>query len=171
LELNDPGDGLLIRAGGLRAPTARALRPSQFPAGTAESAQMIPAVTALRQRYGELATPVVIMAGTDDRYLDVRQQSAPLYREAPGSDFRVVSGICHMLHHVVPEQVMAAIDVGERRAQGRRPTGLKECPPKHRAGSRSGPSAPAILVTDVWTPASSNFFHRCALARALTSVP
>jgi hypothetical protein len=55
---------------------------------------------------------VAIRAGTDDRYLDVRQQSAPLYREAPGSDFRVVPGICHILHHVVREQVMAAIDVG-----------------------------------------------------------
>ena len=57
------------------------------------------------------------MAGTDDRYLDVRQQSAPLYREAPGGDFRVVPSICHLLHHVVPEQVMAAIDVGERRVR------------------------------------------------------
>jgi hypothetical protein len=28
---------------------------------------MLPAVAALRQRYGELATPVVIMAGIDDR--------------------------------------------------------------------------------------------------------
>jgi hypothetical protein len=78
-----PATGCFNRAGGLRAfPTAPALRPSQFPAGTAESAQMLPAVAALRQRYGELATPVVIMAGIDDRYLDVRQQSAPLERRA-----------------------------------------------------------------------------------------
>ena len=98
-------------------PRALAMRPSQLRAAAAESALMIPAAIGLRRRYRELRVPVVIAAGAGDRHVATKKQSARLHREVLGSDFQAAAGIGHMLHHGAPEQVMAAIDLAERRAR------------------------------------------------------
>ncbi|MBA2690082.1 MAG: alpha/beta hydrolase, partial [Burkholderiales bacterium] len=91
-------------------PVWMSLRPSQLRASAAESALMIPAVIALRRRYRELTMPVVIMAGADDRYVSARHHSERLHEELPHSDLRLAPGAGHMVHHLVPHEVMAAID-------------------------------------------------------------
>jgi pimeloyl-ACP methyl ester carboxylesterase len=93
-----------------RFPIWMALRPSQLRASAAESALMIPAAYSLRRHYRELTMPVVIMAGADDRHVNANRHSARLHDELPHSDLRLTPGVGHMAHHVVPHEVMAAID-------------------------------------------------------------
>ena len=71
---------------------------------------MIPSVMELEQHYGELSLPVVIVTGGDDQIVDVGRQSERLHQEIPGSEFIRVPGAGHMVHHLAPDQVVAAID-------------------------------------------------------------
>jgi pimeloyl-ACP methyl ester carboxylesterase len=98
-------------------PSEMAMRPSQIRASAAESALMIPGAFALRNGYGDLKMPVVIIAGQDDRLIDMDDQSAQLHREVTQSTFHSVSGSGHMVHQTATKRVMAAID--EAAAQGR----------------------------------------------------
>lgn len=91
-------------------PMEMMVRPSQLRAAAAESAMMIPAAFAMRKRYRELQMPVVIMAGSGDKVIDPREQSERLHRELVQSDLHLRSGVGHMIHHLVPHEVMAAID-------------------------------------------------------------
>ncbi|MBM0204673.1 alpha/beta hydrolase [Micromonospora sp. STR1s_5] len=65
-------------------PKEMTFRPSQIRASAAESALMIPGAFAARGRYSELRMPVVIVAGEDDRLIDIDDQSARLHAELPG---------------------------------------------------------------------------------------
>jgi pimeloyl-ACP methyl ester carboxylesterase len=91
-------------------PAGLALRPSQLRGSAAESALMIPDAFGLRKRYGELAMPVVIIAGELDRLIDTDRQSAKLHRDVGHSTFHSVPGSGHMVHHTAMRDVMAAID-------------------------------------------------------------
>lgn len=93
-----------------RFPVWMALRPKQLRASAAESGLMIPSVFALRRRYGELTMPVVIMAGADDRFVSARRHSAQLHQQLPQSDLYLVPGVGHMIHQLVPREVMGGID-------------------------------------------------------------
>ena len=90
-------------------PIAMALRPWQIRASAADTALMIPSAAAMLQRHGELTMPVVIMAGTDDKIVETGRQSGRLHRDVPNSDLRTMEGAGHMIHHIAPEQVVAAI--------------------------------------------------------------
>jgi pimeloyl-ACP methyl ester carboxylesterase len=91
-------------------PKEMTFRPSQIRASAAESALMIPGAFAARARYAELAMPVVIVAGEEDRLVDIVEQSARLHAELPNSTIHRVPGAGHMVHQTAPETVMAAID-------------------------------------------------------------
>jgi pimeloyl-ACP methyl ester carboxylesterase len=93
-----------------RFPVWMALRPKQLRASAAESGLMIPAVYALRRRYGELTMPVAIMAGADDRFVSATRHSAQLQKELPQSHLRLIPGVGHMIHQLVPREVMGEID-------------------------------------------------------------
>jgi pimeloyl-ACP methyl ester carboxylesterase len=95
-------------------PVWMALRPSQLRASAAESALMIPSAMMLFRRYRELKMPVVIMAGADDRIADAQRNSARLHDELAQSDLRLTPGAGHMIHHLAPDDVMAAIDSAEQ---------------------------------------------------------
>jgi hypothetical protein len=58
-----------------------ALRPSQIRASAAESALMIPDAFHFEDRYADLKMPVVIIAGEDDRLIDIDKQSARLHAD------------------------------------------------------------------------------------------
>lgn len=92
------------------------LRPSQLQASAAESALMVPSAISLRRRYRELTVPLVIMAGAGDRFANTRHQSGRLHELLPGSELRVVEGMGHMVHQLVPLEVMAAIDAAAAKA-------------------------------------------------------
>jgi pimeloyl-ACP methyl ester carboxylesterase len=91
-------------------PKEMALRPSQIRASAAESALMIPDAFAMRGSYAGLKMPLVIIAGDDDRLIDIDDQSARLHDDVTQSTFRRVRGAGHMVHQTAPAAVMAAID-------------------------------------------------------------
>ncbi|WP_375458076.1 alpha/beta fold hydrolase [uncultured Enterovirga sp.] len=91
-------------------PKEMAFRPSQIRASAAESALMVPNAWSEHDRYGELAMPVAIVAGEEDRLIDIDHQSARLHRDVPHSSFHHVRGVGHMVHQNATKVVMAAID-------------------------------------------------------------
>jgi pimeloyl-ACP methyl ester carboxylesterase len=91
-------------------PKEMALRPSQVRASAAESALMIPDAFYLRNQYADLKMPVVIIAGEQDRLIDVETQSARLHSDISQSRFRRVPGTGHMVHQTATDQVMSAIN-------------------------------------------------------------
>jgi pimeloyl-ACP methyl ester carboxylesterase len=98
-------------------PKAMALRPSQVRATAADAALMVPAAMKLSLRYGELALPVIVMAGAGDVIVHVDKHAERLVGELTGAELRVVPGQGHLFHYAVPEQVVAAVqDVRQRAA-------------------------------------------------------
>ena len=70
---------------------------------------MIPGAVAMRHRYQELTMPVVIMAGTKDGVVNVKQPRR-LHAQIPHSTLQLVPGVGHMLHYAVPEEVAEAVE-------------------------------------------------------------
>ena len=91
-------------------PKEMALRPSQIRASAAESALMIPDAFQFRDQYANLKMPVVIVAGEEDRLVDIDTQSERLHRDVPQSRFHRVPGTGHMIHQTETGVVMSAID-------------------------------------------------------------
>jgi pimeloyl-ACP methyl ester carboxylesterase len=97
-------------------PVEMALRPSQIRATAADTALMIPAAAFLSQRYGELALPVVIVAGDGDKIADFQHQSVRLHDVLPESILVCVPNAGHMIHYTDPDLVLAAIDLAAERS-------------------------------------------------------
>jgi pimeloyl-ACP methyl ester carboxylesterase len=95
-------------------PKEMALRPSQIRASAAESALMIPGT--VRKDYARLTMPVAVIAGEEDRLIDIDKQSARLHRDVTQSTLRRVQGVGHMVHQTATDMVMAAIDEAETKA-------------------------------------------------------
>lgn len=91
-------------------PKEMAFRPSQIRASAAESALMIPDAFHFDDKYGELKMPVVIIAGENDRLIDIDKQSARLHSDISQSAFHRVPRTGHMIHQTATREVMAAID-------------------------------------------------------------
>jgi pimeloyl-ACP methyl ester carboxylesterase len=90
-------------------PKEMALRPSQIRASAAEAALMVPDAFKFRNRYADLKMPVVIIAGEQDRLIDIDTQSARLHSEIPQSRFHRVAGNGHMIQQTATDQVMSGI--------------------------------------------------------------
>jgi len=90
-------------------PKEMALRPSQIRASAAESALMIPDAFKLRSQYADLKMPVVIIAGEEDRLIDIDTQSARLHSDISQSRFHRVVGNGHMIQQTATDKVMSAI--------------------------------------------------------------
>ena len=91
-------------------PKDMAFRPSQIRASAAESALMIPDAFHHRDEYANLKMPLVIVAGDEDRLVDIDAQSARLHRDVPQSRFHRVPGTGHMIHQTATGAVMSAVD-------------------------------------------------------------
>jgi len=87
-----------------------AVRPSQIRASAAEAALMVPAAYAGAKAYDELAMPVIIIAGEDDRLIDIDEQSGRLHDEIRQSKMHRIAGAGHMVQQSATADVMAAID-------------------------------------------------------------
>lgn len=90
-------------------PKEMALRPSQIRASSAESALMIPDAFHLRKQYADLKMPVVIIAGEQDRLVDIDTQSARLHSDISQSRFHRFPGNGHMIQQTATDRVMSAI--------------------------------------------------------------
>ena len=86
-------------------PKEMAVRPSQIRASAAESALMIPDAFMLRDQYADLKMPVVIIAGEDDKLIDVDSQSARLHSDISQSRFHKLAGNGHMIQQTATDQV------------------------------------------------------------------
>lgn len=97
-------------------PFGLALRPWQLRASAAEAALMIPWAVAFRRHLRKVRTPALILAGTGDRLITTRNQSARLGAVLPHGEFRAIAGVGHMVHHSAPDQVVEAIEAAARTA-------------------------------------------------------
>jgi len=93
------------------------VRPGQIRAEAQDAASMVPAAAALRARYSELRLPVTIMAGIEDKIVDVDDHAVWFHDAIPGSELHLVPDTGHMFHYAVPERVVAAIAATVRRQQ------------------------------------------------------
>jgi pimeloyl-ACP methyl ester carboxylesterase len=100
-------------------PKEMALRPSQIRASAAESALMVPDAFASQKHYANLKMPVVIVAGEEDRLIDINNQSARLHRDVTQSTLHRLPGVGHMVHQTATIAVMAAIDEAASAGLGR----------------------------------------------------
>lgn len=91
-------------------PKPMMLRPVQLRASAEDAALMTPVTVELEKHYRDLKLPVVIIAGGDDQIVDLERQSKRLHKELPDSELVVVPGMGHMIQHLAPRQVIAAID-------------------------------------------------------------
>jgi pimeloyl-ACP methyl ester carboxylesterase len=93
-----------------RMPFELMLRPSQIKAAAEDTASLIPGVAGMAPRYGTLASmPVAILAGEADRIVDPYDHSVALHKAVPGSTIHLLADTGHMMHHVRPEAVLAAV--------------------------------------------------------------
>jgi pimeloyl-ACP methyl ester carboxylesterase len=92
-------------------PVWMTLRPSQILASAVETALMTVEALLLAQRYHELQMPVIIMAGADDMHVATKMHSERLHNQIAHSRLVLAPGVGHMIHHIVPEQVLKAIDM------------------------------------------------------------
>ena len=90
-------------------PEEMAVRPSQIQASAAEAALMIPAAYELQDQYRLLKIPVAIVAGKEDRLIEVEQAEA-LHSDIPNSTLTLVAGTGHMVHQTATAAVMRAVD-------------------------------------------------------------
>jgi pimeloyl-ACP methyl ester carboxylesterase len=95
-------------------PLAMSLRPSQIRASAEDTGLMIPAAMSFDDRYGELELPVVIMAGSGDKIVEVAQAER-LHQAVRHSILRVTDNAGHMIHHIVPERILQAIDLAAQK--------------------------------------------------------
>ena len=99
-------------------PVPLAIRPSQLRAAAAESGAIIATAARLRRHYGRIPTPVVILAGADDRIVDPYEQSVHLYRDIPDAELRIIPRTGHMVQHSRPKEVLDAIELAWKLAEG-----------------------------------------------------
>jgi pimeloyl-ACP methyl ester carboxylesterase len=85
------------------------LRPSQMRATAAEATMLISAAFSGSKTYAELKMPTIIIAGQNDRLIDIKQ-SVRLHGEVKQSKLHRIDGAGHMIHHSATADVMAAID-------------------------------------------------------------
>jgi pimeloyl-ACP methyl ester carboxylesterase len=119
-------------------PKEMTFRPSQVRAAAAESALMIPAAYSSSARYGELKMPLVIVAGEEDRLVDIEKQSARLHDEVSQSAMHRIPRAGHMVHQTATEKVMDAIHEAAQARRGepnrfRQPPDVLQQSPLRRA--------------------------------------
>ncbi len=71
---------------------------------------MIPAAFASAKTYDGLAMPTIILAGEDDRLIDIDKQSGRLHDEVKQSKLHRIPGAGHMIQQSSTDHLMAAID-------------------------------------------------------------
>jgi pimeloyl-ACP methyl ester carboxylesterase len=98
-----------------------ALRPQALVANARQVTSLYPHVVAMAQRYSaEIACPVEILHGAEDRTVPPEIHSRPLAEQIAGARLTLLPGIGHMPHHAAPRRAEAAA-LRVARAAGLRP--------------------------------------------------
>ena len=90
-------------------PFARAGRPEQVVAEAENAVALWADLTRSALAYGRCAVPVRILCGSADIVVNTATQGALAAALIPGARLEVLPGIGHMLHHVDPGRVAAAV--------------------------------------------------------------
>lgn len=85
------------------------LRPSQVRASAEDGLQMPANVARLGKRYAELTLPIAVLWGDGDKLVIQADQSQRLVDELPTATGTAMPGVGHMIHHIDPDAVAAAI--------------------------------------------------------------
>lgn len=120
-----------------RLPAWMMLRPGQLRASAAESAMMIPSAMTLQRMLDQIQTPLVLIAGAEDRMVDAEHSSVQLHHALPHSELRLQPGVGHMVHYAVPDAILDAIFELDR--QTAKPNPAHGIPPAPRAGPGEAP--------------------------------
>lgn len=89
-------------------PTSMALRPSQIRAAAGDTALMPFEALRVSKLYGQLDCPILLIAGDGDKIASFKHQSVKLARDI-GCQLHTVKGAGHMVHHIAPDEVGAAL--------------------------------------------------------------
>ena len=81
------------------------LRPETFEANAQDVAATYDFVEGQAPRYGELAMPVLAIAGEADEIVWARIHSVGIAREAQAGRLMWLPGVGHMPHHIVPDLI------------------------------------------------------------------
>jgi pimeloyl-ACP methyl ester carboxylesterase len=85
------------------------LRPGHFYATSTDLVAVRHDLPRQQTRYGELALPVGILFGTEDRVLNYERQGLAMQGKVAGLDLEIVNGIGHMPQYAITAQVVAFI--------------------------------------------------------------
>ncbi len=85
------------------------LRPATFEANAQDVAAVHDFVEAQQIRYGELAMPVVAIAGEDDTIVSSDIHSRALVRAVRNGRLIILPGVGHMPHHAVPDLIVREV--------------------------------------------------------------
>lgn len=124
-------------------PISLSWRPRQLRATAEDCAVMIKDTRRMQERYGELHMPVAILCDREDAIIDQEQQSIRLHREIPGSRLYDLHEAGHMLHHVLPEQLVRA--VRELPAASEPPARPPKMPPERPAAEPVSPYPAEVM--------------------------
>ena len=80
---------------------------------------MVPDAFASQKDYAHLKMPVVIVAGEEDRLIDINKQSARLHGDITQSILHRIPDAGHMVHQTETIAVMAAIDEATGASSGK----------------------------------------------------
>ncbi len=91
------------------------MRPSHIRATSRDLGRLSAATAQMAGLYQFVRQPVAVLVGAEDRVTDPRLQSMRLAAEIPRASLRILPDTGHMLHHIHPEAVIAAIEGVTRR--------------------------------------------------------
>jgi len=87
-----------------------ALRPGTLRTVAEETSHVLPTTVATMRRYRDLTLPVVLVAGTRDKYVGTRAHTARLARLLPNRKLLLSAKAGHMVHHADVPLVLQAVD-------------------------------------------------------------
>lgn len=91
-------------------PSSLSLRPSQLRASGEDGRTMRAWAKRSSPHYGDIAVPLMIVAGSEDLVVDPIGHSGRLHDDVPGSRLRLWPDTGHMVHHTRPGEVIDAIE-------------------------------------------------------------
>jgi pimeloyl-ACP methyl ester carboxylesterase len=99
-------------ASGYREAAATALyaRPATFLANAQDLTRLKPIVAEMARDYRTIRTPLIALTGDRDGVIYTDLHTPPLVTKVRGARLKVLNGVGHMPHHVMPDTVLAAID-------------------------------------------------------------
>ncbi len=75
-----------------------------------------PFVVEQSARYGEIDLPVEILHGTADKTVYLEVHAKPLAAMLSDAELTILDGVGHMPHHIVPDDIVAAVERAAARA-------------------------------------------------------